>query len=162
MMSTLHIDKFKSNPEVFSKDELWFHDKSLFPGKYKRVRRTLCGTELKYWYPFSQLGQRLGAVQVQEQSIAKAKLCTWLWALSTTLCTDTADTQPRSHSRLQSAAHSKTEEMVPNIQLPASAQPPDTLTRNKDIQISTYHRRVCKEKQEEKEITSLYVLNVSI
>lgn len=29
MMSTLHSEKFKSNPEVFLKYELRFHDKSL-------------------------------------------------------------------------------------------------------------------------------------
>lgn len=69
MMSTLHIKKFKSNPEVFLKDELWFHDKSLIL-KYREVRRMLHGTELKYWYSCSKFGQRPGVAQVREQSIA--------------------------------------------------------------------------------------------
>lgn len=68
-MSTLHIKKFKSSPEVFLKDELWFHDKSLIL-KYREVRRMLHGTELKYWYSCSKFGQRPGVAQVREQSIA--------------------------------------------------------------------------------------------
>lgn len=69
MMSTLSIESSKSKPEVSLKDKLGFRNKSLSL-KYRHVTRMLYGTKLKYWYYFSKLGQRLGAAQVREQSIA--------------------------------------------------------------------------------------------
>lgn len=114
-----------------------------FSSKYREVRRTLYGSDLKNWYSFCKLGQSLRAAQVQEQSIAPG--CghlvqpSVLQPLGSTSRPhhlkpsstmplqesrgEMADTQPRSLARLQSATHAKTEQTLPNIQLPAPAQP---------------------------------------